>query len=144
VCRSVSSTNLFRGGGGSSWYASCCASCNSVNRGVYTTTLSTCKIDTNLSIFVYYAKEFATYFDLHKVITRRFYKNSNIVLELCFLIWIYIVFTIFHHLIPNTTVSLTYYLTNTQKCNSINMQFIIGLKNLRLIYIYIYIVQISY
>jgi hypothetical protein len=50
---------------------------NNSNRTVYTTIISTNKIDTNVPTFIYLAKAkaFATRFDLYKAIVRRIYKN---------------------------------------------------------------------
>jgi hypothetical protein len=89
------------------WYTSRCVSYNNVNRAVYTSIISTNK---NKSILTYQhsfigQRCFATCFDLHKVIIRRIYKNSVLVLELCFLIWFYII-TIYFILIANTTFLL--------------------------------------
>jgi hypothetical protein len=89
----------------SPWYASCCVTENWVNRPVYTTIISTDKIDTNVSTFVYCAKAFATCFDLHKAIIMPIYRNSILVLELCFIIWTHII-TIFYHFTANTTLML--------------------------------------
>jgi hypothetical protein len=74
---------------------------------------------------------FAACFDLHKVIIRRIYKNSILVLELCFSIWIRIIIIVYH-LIVNTTFLLKYNLTNTHKKYDEYTQSFIRLKNLKL------------
>jgi hypothetical protein len=51
---------------------------------------------------------FATCFDLHNIIIKRTCKNSILVFELCFLIWIHIVITVFYHWIADTTLHNIY------------------------------------
>jgi multisubunit Na+/H+ antiporter MnhF subunit len=80
---------------------------NSINRVVYITVISTNK---NKLILMYQhlfigQRCFTTCFDLYKVIIRPVYKNSILVLELCYLIWIHII-TIYFILIANTTFLL--------------------------------------
>jgi hypothetical protein len=59
---------------------------------------------------------FPTYFDLHDVIIRRIFKNSMLVLELCFyLMWVNII-TIYCHFDSEYYLFVKYSLTNTKYC----------------------------